>query len=135
MYSHFPSYRCIMKMDHHCPWINSCVGYGNHAYFTRFLFFVPFGCIHAVIINSNFMYRLFTYVSTCICHHQYSPTSIIRTSIIGTCSSSMTALVRMRSGCGQGLLGVWRKVDQGTQHFYKLPLAKTDRFVNLYECC
>ena len=55
--------RCIMKMDHHCPWINSCVGYGNHAYFTRFLFFVPFGCIHAVIINSNFLYRLFTYVS------------------------------------------------------------------------
>lgn len=22
--------RCIIKMDHHCPWINNCVGIGNH---------------------------------------------------------------------------------------------------------
>lgn len=57
------SIRCVKKMDHHCPWINICVGHDNHTAFIGFLFFLIVGCIHAVAINSTFLYRLFSYVS------------------------------------------------------------------------
>ena len=59
----FSLIRCVMKMDHHCPWINVCVGHHNHAAFTRFVFYTPLGCLHAALVNANFLYRLFTGVS------------------------------------------------------------------------
>uniref|UniRef100_A0A8D8JJQ5 Palmitoyltransferase n=1 Tax=Culex pipiens TaxID=7175 RepID=A0A8D8JJQ5_CULPI len=48
--------RCVIKMDHHCPWINHCVGWGNHAYFTSFLAFAVAGCLHATVILFGSLY-------------------------------------------------------------------------------
>ncbi|KAF6018952.1 hypothetical protein EB796_022773 [Bugula neritina] len=38
--------RCIKKMDHHCPWINNCIGELNLKYLLMFLFYVVLASIY-----------------------------------------------------------------------------------------
>ncbi|XP_071957867.1 palmitoyltransferase ZDHHC7-like isoform X2 [Antedon mediterranea] len=42
--------RCIRKMDHHCPWINNCVGEFNQKFFIQFLFYVGLAAIYSIVL-------------------------------------------------------------------------------------
>jgi palmitoyltransferase len=42
-------------MDHHCPWVNNCVGHYNYAYFVKMLVFFWAGCLFVVAVS----FRLF----------------------------------------------------------------------------
>eukprot|EP00041_Stephanoeca_diplocostata_P007778 m.112215 g.112215 ORF g.112215 m.112215 type:complete len:412 (+) comp17031_c1_seq13:256-1491(+) len=49
--------QCSLKMDHHCPWINSCVGYQNQGSFLLFVTSVPVGTIQATFIQFLYLWK------------------------------------------------------------------------------
>lgn len=44
------SKKSCIKQDHHCPWVNNCVGANNQKYFLQFLFWVAASSIYAIAL-------------------------------------------------------------------------------------
>ncbi|PPE00116.1 hypothetical protein GOBAR_DD02906 [Gossypium barbadense] len=42
--------RCILRMDHHCNWINNCVGHANYKVFFVFVVYAVIACIYSLIL-------------------------------------------------------------------------------------
>ena len=53
--------RCVQRYDHHCPWINSCIGTRNHA---PFLIFITFQLVYILSIVIQVIGFFITFASS-----------------------------------------------------------------------
>lgn len=51
--------RCVLWMDHHCPWTGTCVGHQNMQAFVLFVHYAPLSCLHSVLIHGEVPLKLF----------------------------------------------------------------------------
>ncbi|XP_021888387.1 probable protein S-acyltransferase 16 [Carica papaya] len=42
--------RCVLRMDHHCIWINNCVGHANYKVFFVFIVYAVIACIYSLVL-------------------------------------------------------------------------------------
>lgn len=48
--------RCVLKMDHHCPWLATCLGLRNYKAFLLFLVYTTLLCFYAFAVSGTWVW-------------------------------------------------------------------------------
>jgi palmitoyltransferase len=83
--------KCICRMDHHCPWINNCVGYKNHRYFFLFIFYLWISAIYYTILLVLLSWQFIAIANPAL-YDEWKSWFVIIEAFSGSVSVSMTGL-------------------------------------------
>lgn len=92
--------RCVRKMDHHCPWVNNCVGENNQKFFVLFTFYIATLSVHSLVLV------ILQFIS-CV-HSEWSECS-------GSFSPPATVILLLFLGFEALLFAIFTSIMLGTQ--------------------
>lgn len=52
--------RCILKMDHFCPWVGGPIGENNLKFFVLFTFYTALYCMHLLVVMAFYVHKQVT---------------------------------------------------------------------------
>ncbi|TKY86246.1 hypothetical protein EX895_005071 [Sporisorium graminicola] len=122
---------CTLKFDHHCPWLNQCVGLGNERYFVLFMAWLSFGCGVVLYSGVGVMRRSLSWNASW--PYTYTPRVLVM----------LLFILALVMGLALAVMAGWQMIlvargetsveSQDNGHYRELAKKRGQDFVNVYD--
>ncbi|EST04826.1 Zinc finger, DHHC-type, palmitoyltransferase [Kalmanozyma brasiliensis GHG001] len=122
---------CALKFDHHCPWLNQCVGLGNERYFVLFMAWLSFGC--GIVVYSGYGVARRSLSWSVQWNYPYTPRVMVM----------LLFILALVMGFALAVMAGWQMImvsrgetsveSQDNAHYRELASRRGQEFINVYD--